>query len=140
MRPKAQTTHVSGNADDSPRGVHGRHAQDMSLITSDNVHQRPQWRIIPLGRLIRPMRMRPARPLDPPLDTLRTKNVEKGSRTKKKRASSADAGPQADDRSAPLGQHASQRHISGRKRERTSTRAHRTRGRRKRERGVHGGR
>jgi hypothetical protein len=58
----------------------------MSLITSDNVHQRPQWRVTPLGRLIRPMRMRPARPLDPPLDTLRTKNAEKGTRTKKKRA------------------------------------------------------
>lgn len=58
----------------------------MTLITSDNVHQRPQWRITPLGRLIRPMRMRPARPLDPPLDPLRTKNVEKGSKMKKKRA------------------------------------------------------
>ncbi|KAN0127672.1 hypothetical protein V8E53_014512 [Lactarius tabidus] len=68
------------------RGVHGRHAQDMSLITSDNVHQHPQWGINPLGRLIRPMRMRPARPLDPPIDTLRTKNVERGTRTKKKRA------------------------------------------------------
>jgi hypothetical protein len=67
------------------RGVLGRHAQDMSLITSDNVHQRPQWRVTPLGRLIRPMRMRPARPLDPPIDPLRTKNVEKGSRKKKKR-------------------------------------------------------
>jgi hypothetical protein len=31
------------------RGVHGRHSQDMSLITSNNVHQRRQWRIIPLG-------------------------------------------------------------------------------------------
>lgn len=67
------------------RGVLGRHAQDMSLITSDNVHQRPQWRVTPLGRLIRPMRMRPARPLDPPIDPLRTKNVEKGTRKKKKR-------------------------------------------------------
>jgi hypothetical protein len=57
----------------------------MSLITSDNVHQRPQWRVTPLGRLIRPMRMRPARPLDPPIDPLRTKNVEKGTRKKKKR-------------------------------------------------------
>ena len=61
----------------------------MSLITPDNVAQRPQWRITPLGRLIRPTRMRPAHPLDPPLDPLRTKNVEKGSKmkkTKKKRA------------------------------------------------------
>ena len=31
------------------------------------------------------MRTRPARPLDPPLDPLRTKNVEKGSKTKKKK-------------------------------------------------------
>jgi hypothetical protein len=74
------------------RGVHGRHAQNMSLITSDIVHQRPQWRITPLGRLIRPMRMRPARPLDPPLDTLRTKNTEKGTRTKKKRANAPPTG------------------------------------------------
>ena len=69
--------------------MQGRHAQDMSLITPENVHQRPQWRVTPLGRLIRPMRMRPARPLDPPLDPLRTKNVDKGkgkvSKTKKKR-------------------------------------------------------
>ncbi|KAF8260421.1 hypothetical protein EI94DRAFT_904102 [Lactarius quietus] len=66
------------------RGVHGRHTKDMSLITPENVHQRPQWRITPLGRLIRPMRMRPARPLGPPLDTLRTKNADKGSRKKKR--------------------------------------------------------
>ncbi|KAI9440989.1 hypothetical protein H4582DRAFT_1940792 [Lactarius indigo] len=57
------------------RGVHGRHTQDMSLTTPENVHQRPQWRLTPLGRLIRPMRMRPARPLDPPL---RSKNLDKG--------------------------------------------------------------
>src|SRR5579863_626459 len=40
----------------------------MSLVTPENVHLRPQWRVTPLGRLIRPMRMRPARPLGPPLD------------------------------------------------------------------------
>ncbi|KAH9166654.1 hypothetical protein EDB89DRAFT_2075593 [Lactarius sanguifluus] len=56
------------------RGVHGRHTQDMSLTTPENIHQRPQWRLTPLGRLIRPMRMRPARPLDPPL---RAKNPDK---------------------------------------------------------------
>lgn len=52
------------------RGVQSRHAQDMSLVTPQNVHLRPQWRVTPLGRLIRPMRMRPARPLGPPLDAL----------------------------------------------------------------------
>ncbi|KAF8268854.1 hypothetical protein EI94DRAFT_1097109 [Lactarius quietus] len=67
------------------RGVHGRHTKDMSLITPENVHQRPQWRITPLGRLIRPMRMRPTRPLGPPLDTLRTKNANKGRKKKRPR-------------------------------------------------------
>ena len=75
------------------RGVQGRHAQDMSLITPDNVAQRPQWRITPLGRLIRPMRMRPARPLDPPLDPLRTKSVEKGGKTKTKKKKRARPPP-----------------------------------------------
>ncbi|KAI0248754.1 hypothetical protein BJV78DRAFT_1233136 [Lactifluus subvellereus] len=69
------------------RGVHGRHAQDMSLVTPENVHQRPQWCVTPLGRLIRPMRMRPARPLDPPLDTLKTQNIPNGKdKGKRKRA------------------------------------------------------
>ena len=65
----------------------------MSLITPDNVAQHPQWRITPLGRLIRPMRMRPARPLDPPLDPLRTKNVEKGSKMKTKKKKRARPPP-----------------------------------------------
>ena len=75
------------------RGVHGRHAQDMSLITPENVHQRPQWRVTPLGRLIRPMRMRPARPLDPPLESLRAKNVDKGKRGVKKKERRARSPP-----------------------------------------------
>ena len=49
-----------------------RHARDMSLVTPSNVHQRPQWCVTPLGRLIRPMRMRPARPISLPLDVLKT--------------------------------------------------------------------
>lgn len=70
------------------RGVHGRHTQDMSFTTSENIHQRPQWRLTPLGRLVRPMRMRPARPLDAPV---RAKNPDKakgkgkGMRAKKRR-------------------------------------------------------
>jgi hypothetical protein len=69
------------------RGVHGRHAQDMSLVTPKNVHQRPQWRVTPLGRLIRPMRMRPARPLGPPLDALKVQRPTKGeSKGRKRRA------------------------------------------------------
>ncbi|KAI0290587.1 hypothetical protein BC826DRAFT_1026167 [Russula brevipes] len=69
------------------RGVHGRLAQDMSLVTPKNVHQRPQWRVTPLGRLIRPMRMRPARPLGLPLDVLKAQHPSKGkSKGRKKRA------------------------------------------------------
>ncbi|KAH9957000.1 hypothetical protein BC827DRAFT_1385759 [Russula dissimulans] len=60
------------------RGVHGSHAQDMSLVTRKNAHQRPQWRVTPLGRLIRPMRMRPARPLGLPLNALKTQTLSKG--------------------------------------------------------------
>jgi hypothetical protein len=47
-----------------PRGVQGVHASDMSLVTK--LKLRPGWRTTPLGRLIRPMRMRPFRPLGKP--------------------------------------------------------------------------
>ena len=57
----------------------------MSLITPENVHKRPQWCVTPLGRLIRPMRMRPARPLDPPLDALKTQNIKDKGRRKRAR-------------------------------------------------------
>ncbi|KAI9451028.1 hypothetical protein F5148DRAFT_1003802 [Russula earlei] len=70
------------------RGVHCRHAQDMSLVTLENVPQRPQWRVTPLGRLIRPMRMRPARPLGPPLDVIKSQDISKGQgKVRRKRAS-----------------------------------------------------
>ena len=64
-----------------------------SLITLDNVHVCPQWRIA-LARLTRPMRVRmhPTHPLDPPLDYLRFKNVEKGQQDEERaRTSSARA-------------------------------------------------
>ena len=67
------------------RGVQARHAHDMSLVTTSNVHQRPQWRVTPLGRLIRPMRMRPARPLGPPLAILKTKTQNLSSKVKEAR-------------------------------------------------------
>ena len=68
----------------------------MSLVTPSNVHQRPQWRVTPLGRLIRPMRMRPARPLGPPLDILKTQNPQvqsKGKEGRKRRRAAAAAPP-----------------------------------------------
>ncbi|KAI0057367.1 hypothetical protein BV25DRAFT_1831197 [Artomyces pyxidatus] len=55
------------------RGVKGRHAQDMALVTPDNLHLHPQWHVTPLGRLIRPLRMRPERPLGPPLEVQKAK-------------------------------------------------------------------
>ncbi|KAL5530966.1 hypothetical protein ACEPAG_3842 [Sanghuangporus baumii] len=46
------------------RGVQGVHAADMSLVSATSL--RPGWRVTPLGRLVRPMRMRPLRPLPNP--------------------------------------------------------------------------
>ncbi|KAI9060938.1 hypothetical protein FKP32DRAFT_1577040 [Trametes sanguinea] len=51
-----------------PRGVQGVHAADMSPVTPENVKTRGGWRVTATGRLIRPMRMRPERPLPEPLD------------------------------------------------------------------------
>ena len=63
----------------------------MSLVTSENVHRRSQWRVTPLGRLIRPMRMRPARPLGPPLDVLRSTSHQRNQQDngRKRRARTA---------------------------------------------------
>ncbi|KAK0457713.1 uncharacterized protein EV420DRAFT_1271268 [Desarmillaria tabescens] len=40
-------------------------AEDMSLVTPQNAHLRAGWTVTPLGRIMRPMRMRPERPLMP---------------------------------------------------------------------------
>ncbi|KAF8260424.1 hypothetical protein EI94DRAFT_1811743 [Lactarius quietus] len=62
--------------------------------------------------------MRPARPLDLSLDTLRAKNADKSSRKKKRPGDPpGDAHAQADDQSAAMGQHGSQRYLSGRQRD-----------------------
>jgi hypothetical protein len=80
-------------------GVQARHARDMSLVTPSNVHQRPQWSVTPLGRLIRPMRMRPARPIGPPLDVLKAQNKnisfksQGGKEGRKRRRNVASAPP-----------------------------------------------
>ena len=37
----------------------------MSLVTPENVSSRPGWHVTPMGRIIRPMRMRPEKPLPP---------------------------------------------------------------------------
>ncbi len=61
-------------------GVRARHAHDMSLVTPSNVHQRPQWRVTPLGRLIRPMRIRPSRPIGLRLDAIKAQNQSTSSK------------------------------------------------------------
>jgi hypothetical protein len=74
--------------------VQGRHSRDMSLVTPENVHRRSQWRVTPLGRLIRPMPMRPARPLGPPLDVLKAAAHQPGQRDKgRKKRARANAAP-----------------------------------------------
>lgn len=45
----------------------GVEAEDMSLITPENVVGRGGWKVTPLGRIVRAARMRPDRPL-PPVD------------------------------------------------------------------------
>jgi hypothetical protein len=80
------------------RGVQARHAREMSPVTPSNVHQRPQWCVTPLGRLIRPMRMRPARPIGRPLDVLKAqnKNISKsqgGKEGRKRRRTAASTPP-----------------------------------------------
>lgn len=45
------------------------------FVTPENDHQRPQWGVTSLGRLIHPMCMRPVYPVDPLIDALRVKNI-----------------------------------------------------------------
>ena len=58
----------------------------MSLVTPENVHLRPQWRVTALGRLVRPVRMRPMHPLDPPIDLSKSAEKRKGKGQKDKEA------------------------------------------------------
>jgi hypothetical protein len=83
-----ETAHPRKRKRLAARYVQARHARDMSLVTPSNVHQRPQWCVTPLGRLIRPMRMRPARPISLPIDVLKAQNQNpavKGQGGKEKR-------------------------------------------------------
>lgn len=52
-----------------PRGVQGVHAADMSLVTPENAANRPGWHVTALGRVIRPIRMRPDHPLPDPQES-----------------------------------------------------------------------
>ena len=52
-----------------PRGVQGVHAADMAVVTPENVVGRGGWKVTPLGRLVRPVRMRPEKPLPEQIPT-----------------------------------------------------------------------
>lgn len=70
------------------RGVQGVHAVSLEPVTPTNVDEHQGWYTTPLGRLIRPMRMRPARPLDPPIaasTALGTKGSKQGKPEAKER-------------------------------------------------------
>ena len=80
-------------------GVQARHANDMSLVTSSNAHQCPQWRVTHWAGI--PVRMRTARPLGPSLDILKIQFQFQNFLSKVKEGHPAAAGPstraQADD-------------------------------------------
>ena len=56
----------------------------MSLVTPENASSRPGWHVTPMGRVVRPMRMRPGKPL-PPASTLNPTPGKKDERKKRKR-------------------------------------------------------
>ncbi|KAH7910241.1 hypothetical protein BJ138DRAFT_1009253 [Hygrophoropsis aurantiaca] len=53
------------------RRENGVHAEDMSLVTPEDANKRGGWRVTPMGRVVRPLRMRPARPLEPQIAVTR---------------------------------------------------------------------
>ncbi|KAJ7066120.1 hypothetical protein C8F01DRAFT_1052158 [Mycena amicta] len=63
-----------------PRGA--VYAEDMELVTPETAGQRAGWKVTEMGRVLRPMRMRPERPLPPPLAT-ETKPKKKEAATSK---------------------------------------------------------
>ncbi|KAF9649970.1 hypothetical protein BDM02DRAFT_3179499 [Thelephora ganbajun] len=67
-----------------PRGVQGIHASDMSLVTPENASSRPGWRVTPMGRVVRPIRMRPGKPL-PPVSAVASNTTGKKEKKKRKR-------------------------------------------------------
>lgn len=65
----------------------GTHAEDMSLVTPSNVASHPGWKVTTMGRMIRPVRMRPEKPLPLPTPIRRSaKNkVAKDGKDKEKK-------------------------------------------------------
>lgn len=68
-----------------PHGVQGVHAADMSLVTPENAATRAGWHVTDLGRIIRPMRMRPEHPLPDPQESFAVLAKSKTGGKKRKR-------------------------------------------------------
>ncbi|KAF8224863.1 hypothetical protein L208DRAFT_1444296 [Tricholoma matsutake] len=68
----------------------GVQAPDMSLVTPENVAQRAGWTITPLGRILRPLKIRPVRPLPPTTEMRSQKHGDREDKKKKKRVKDPD--------------------------------------------------
>ncbi|KAJ7066104.1 hypothetical protein C8F01DRAFT_1218396 [Mycena amicta] len=66
-----------------PRGA--VYAENMELVTPETAAQRPGWKVTEMGRVLRPMRMRPERPLPPPLATETKPKKKDAAKSKPKR-------------------------------------------------------
>ncbi|KAG6889795.1 hypothetical protein C0992_004060 [Termitomyces sp. T32_za158] len=62
----------------------GTEAEDMSLVTPENVATRAGWTVTPLGRILRPMRLRPLHPLPPTNEVKNGLSKGKGGKVKRK--------------------------------------------------------
>ncbi|KAJ7464418.1 hypothetical protein FB451DRAFT_438606, partial [Mycena latifolia] len=67
----------------------GVHAEDMSPVTPENAAHRSGWKVTEMGRVMRPVRMRPERPLSTPLTSSVPKKLaaskDKDTKPKKRR-------------------------------------------------------
>lgn len=66
------------------------HADDMSLVTAENVSQRQGWTVSPLGRITYPLKIQPTRPLTLSESKSNHSSADKGSGKKKKRIKKDD--------------------------------------------------
>ncbi|KAL0064696.1 hypothetical protein AAF712_008394 [Marasmius tenuissimus] len=80
---KRQRTHYSK--------YHGVYGSDMSLVTRENAEKRPGWKVMPSGRIVRSMRMRPGKPLPPPSEDTKKKSTAVAPMKEKKRIKLPDS-------------------------------------------------
>ena len=69
--------------------LRGTFAEDMSLVDPSNASSRSGWKVTAMGRIVRPIKMRPEKPLPPQLHSAQTANRKDG-KERKKRAKDPD--------------------------------------------------